>query len=76
LVVPFISGYFLFKKRKFIVEQRQYSFLAGSLIVLAGMAAWFFQMQSVISILHGSLSIKILSIGCGEAGVARAKSRV
>jgi exosortase len=60
LVIPFISGYFLFKKRKSIINQIHYSFVEGSLFLLAGMVAWL--LQSFILVLHGALSIQIFSM--------------
>jgi exosortase len=62
LIVPFISGYFFFEKRKAIVDQRHYSFGPGSILLLAGIIAWILQMLPGISILYGSLSMKTVSM--------------
>ncbi len=62
LLIPFISGYFLFRKLKSIDNQKSYAILPGSLLVLTGIIAWLLQMPLFLSALYGSLSLKILSM--------------
>jgi exosortase len=62
LLIPFISGFFLFKKFKIIRNETVYSFLPGSSIILAGVIVWILQMTPFISLFFHSLSMKILSM--------------
>jgi exosortase len=62
LLIPFISGYFLFKKFKIILKEAVYSFMSGSAFFFLGIIIWVLQMAPFISICYHSLSMKILSM--------------
>jgi exosortase len=62
LLVPFISGYFLFKKIKIIRIEAAYSFMPGILFVLMGIIAWILQMTLIASVMSPMLTIKTLSL--------------
>ncbi len=62
ILVPFVSGYFLFLKRRQIVLQTDYSFKAGIIISLIGILLFWFEEKSGLGLSQRShLSLAMLS---------------
>jgi exosortase len=62
ILVPFVSGYFLFLKRRQIVLQADYSFKAGIIISLIGILLFWVEEKSGLGLSKNShLSLAVLS---------------
>jgi exosortase len=61
LLIPIISGYFLFEKRKSIGVNARYSIIGGSALLLTAGGVWILQAIPGLSPLYGSLTIKTVS---------------
>lgn len=63
LLIPIISGYFLFGKRKEVIFSAKYSYKFGPIISLIGLIIYFYFSSKIISLNQNDLmSIKIYSI--------------
>jgi exosortase len=62
ILVPFVSGYFIFLKRRQIVLQADYSFKAGIIISLIGILLFWFEEKNSLGLSKSSnLSLAVLS---------------
>lgn len=62
LLIPFISGYFFYRKWQFISRNQTFSIPAGSIFILAGSIVWIFQMTVLGPEGAFCLSLKIFSM--------------